>query len=516
MPGTLTSKNPATGDPLGEVAITPPEEVPEILDSARLAQPDWAARSPKERLEALGTFQRTILDDRLEIARLIAEEAGKPYREALLTDVLPTLDMVRVLRDQGVQALHGQFERLDNPLLKDRKSRIDREPLGVIAIIAPWNYPLAIPATQTVTALFAGNTVALKPSEHTPLVGEALVERLHASGIPQDALVLLQGAGETGSALVEAGPDKVLFTGSVEVGRTVARAAIENQAACTLEMGGNDPMVVLDDANLELAARGAVWGAFTNAGQTCAAVERVYVHETVHDAFLDQVVALTEALTLGPGMDPKTEVGPLMMDEAVKRVQEHVEDATSRGATIETGGETRPDVGPRFYEPTVLSQAEASMVVMQEETFGPLLPIQRVPDEATAVEEANASRYGLTASVWTTRPDRGEALAGRLDAGTVTINDHVYTYGACETPWGGVKDSGLGLTHGRWGIEGVTQVKHVNLARGNRATSPWYFPYDEDMERMGDDGLELLYGRKRVGIKAIPASTRRLFGMNLD
>lgn len=516
MSDTLTSANPATGEPIGEVAVTSPEEAPEILQAARSAQADWAARSPNERLEALGAFQRTILDDRHELARLIAEEAGKPYREALLTDVLPTLDMVRVLQTQGVQALRGTFERLDNLLLKDRKSRVDREPLGVIAIIAPWNYPLAIPATQTVTALFAGNTVALKPSEHTPLIGEALVERLHASGIPEDVLSLVQGAGEVGAALVQAGPDKVLFTGSVEVGRTVARTAMENQAACTLEMGGNDPMIVLDDANLELAARGAVWGAFTNAGQTCAAVERVYVDETLHDAFLDKVVELAEALTLGPGTEPETEVGPLMTDEAVKRVQEHVEDATGRGAVIDAGGETRPDLGPRFYEPTVLSQADASMVMMQEETFGPLLPIRRVPDEDTAVEEANASRYGLTASLWTTRPDRGDALAGRLEAGTVTINDHAYTYGACETPWGGVKDSGLGFTHGRWGIEDVTRVKHVNQSRGNRATSPWYFPYDADMERMGDDGLELLYGRKRVGIKAIPASTRRVFGVDLD
>lgn len=516
MPETLTSKNPATGETLDDVPITLPEAVPARMEAARSAQEGWSARPIKERLDVLDAFQRAILDDRHELAQMIAEEAGKPYREALVTDVLPTVDMVRVLKDQGAQALQGRFQRLDNPLLKDRKSRIDRVPLGVIAIIAPWNYPLAIPATQTATALFAGNTVALKPSEHTPLVGAALVERFHQAGVPEDALVLVQGAGDTGNALVEAGPEKVLFTGSVEVGRTVAETAAQNGAGCTLEMGGNDPMIVLDDANLELAARGAVWGAFSNAGQTCAAVERVYVEASVHDAFLENVVDLTETLTLGPGVDPETEVGPLIMDAGVERVEAHVQDAVSQGANIETGGTRGSDLGDRFYEPTVLSDVDASMLVMQEETFGPLLPIQSVPDASTALEEANASRYGLTGSVWTTRPDRGDALAARLNVGTVTVNDHAYTYGACETPWGGVKDSGSGVTHGRWGLEDVTRIKHVNKARANRATSPWYFPYDEDLERMGDEGLELIYGRKRVGIKALPASTRRLFGARID
>ncbi len=516
MSKTLTSKDPATDETLREVEITPPDAVPAIMETLRSSQQEWAGRSLNERVNVLEAFQRIILDERDELALLIAEESGKPYREALLTDVLPTLDMVRMLSAHGTETLHGGVERLDNILLKDRKSRIDREPLGVIAIIAPWNYPLAIPATQTVTALFAGNTVALKPSEHTPLVGEALVEKLHRAGVPEGALVLLQGAGETGHAMVQAGPDKVLFTGSVEVGRTVARTAAESNAGCTLEMGGNDAMIVLDDANIELAARGATWGAFSNAGQTCAAVERVYVHETVHDAFLDAVKGFAEDLTLGHGTDPEAEVGPLMMDEAVDRVQAHVEDAVSKGAKIETGGSLRTDLGPRFYEPTILSQANRSMVIMQEETFGPLLPIQRVPNEDAAVAESNASRYGLTASVWTTRPDRGDALADRLEVGTVTINDHAYTYGACETPWSGAKDSGSGVTHGRWGIEAVTRIKHVNHARGNRSTSPWYFPYDEDLERMGNDGLELLYGKKRVGIKALPASTRRLFGTRLD
>ncbi len=512
MADPLVSVDPATGDAIDEVPVSTAKDVEQAVRAARNAQPAWADRSPDERLEVLERFQRSLLDDRLKIARAITREAGKPTMEALVADVLPALDMVRFIASHGKQTLDGERFRMANPLLIDRTSEVHRVPVGVVGIIAPWNYPLGIPATQAATALFAGNAVVLKPSELTPLIGAELVERLHAAGVPEDVVHLVQGAGETGAALVDAAADALVLAGSVETGRTVARQAAEHGVSLTLELGGKDPMLVLDDANVDLAARGAVWAAFTNAGQTCAAVERAYVDTSVAERFTERVVEATEALTVGPGSDPATEVGPLIREAAVDRVTAQVEDAVEKGATVETGGQALPDLGPRFFEPTVLTDVDSSMVVMQEETFGPLLPIQVVDGVDEAVELANGTPYGLTASVWTTRPDRGDAIARRLDAGTITINDHAYTYAACETPWGGTKASGTGHTHGRWGLEDVTELKHVNHARPGRAASPWYYPYDDDLGSLGDDGLEFLYGSKIEGAKVVPAFVRRFFG----
>lgn len=512
MPESVEVRAPATGTLLDEVEVTAPDEVQTLVDRARAAQAAWTQRPLEERGAVVDAFQRRVLDHRRELASAVAREAGKPFREALVADVLPTLDMARSLDEHGAEVLEGSTARLENPLLKDRTSRVDRTPVGVVAVIAPWNYPLAIPATQTLTALYAGNAVVLKPSEKTPLVGERLVEHLHAAGVPEDVLGLAQGAGDTGQALVEAGPNKVLFTGSEAVGRKVRRQAAEQGAEATLELGGNDAALVLDDARVDLAARGVAWAAFTNAGQTCAAVERCYVHEAIADDVIDRTAELARNLNLGSPEDPDTDVGPLIDEAAVDRVDAHVQDALDKGASLEAGGSRRESLGACFFEPTVLADVDEASAIMREETFGPVLPIVAVPDASTAVERANDTRYGLTASVWTTRSDRGDELAAKLDAGTVTVNDHAYTYAACETPWGGVKASGNGVTHGRWGLEDVTRIKHVNHARPDRATSPWYFPYDEDLERLADDGLELVYGRKLEGLSALPAAIRRLVG----
>lgn len=512
MAEPLVSVDPATGERIDEVEPTQPKAVEHAVARAREAQPAWADRPLEERLSILETFQRDLLDDRKAVARSIMREAGKPAVEAQVADVMPTLDMVRFLADHGADAIEGESFRMQNPMLMDRRSDVRLEPVGTVGIIAPWNYPLGIPGTQATTALFAGNSVVLKPSELTPLVGAGLVDRLHDAGVPEDVLQLVQGAGDVGAALVQAGPDKLLFTGSVETGRQVSQAAADRGVMTTLELGGKDPMLVLDDANVELATRGAVWAAFTNCGQTCSAVERAYVPSSLADRFVEAVVEATEALRVGPGSDPDTEVGPLIREDAVDRVEAQVEDAVEKGARIETGGERLPDLGERFYAPTVLTDVDAAMTVMTEETFGPLLPIQVVDDVGEAVELANDTSYGLTASVWTTRPERADEIADQLEAGTVTINDHAYTYAACETPWGGVKDSGRGRTHGRWGLEDVTRLKHVNHARGGRAASPWYYPYDEDLDRLGDEGLELLYGDKLAGVKVLPAFLRRFFG----
>jgi succinate-semialdehyde dehydrogenase/glutarate-semialdehyde dehydrogenase len=510
MADTLASTNPATGEAIDEVPIADEEQVRQAVEAARSAQRDWADRPEPDRLVVLERFQQALLDRRREVADAVAREAGKPVPEALVADVMPALEQVAFLDRHGADTLDGPTHRLDNPMLKDRTSRIRREPLGVVGVIAPWNYPFGIPASQALTALYAGNTVVLKPSEHTPLVAERLVDLLHEAGVADDALHLVQGAGEpTGRALAEANLDALVFTGSVDTGRSVQRAA--GPIPTVLEMGGNDPALVLDDANVALAAKGIAWAGFANAGQTCASVERVYAHEAVVDDLVDELAEETRALTVGPGTAHGTDVGPLITPQAGERVEHVIEDAVDEGATLVEGGDGLPELGAAFLKPTLLRDVPEETELLREETFGPVVPVVPVQDEQTAIERANDSRYGLTASVWTTRPDRGQRVAEQIEAGTITINDHAYTYAACETPWGGIKDSGVGHTHGRPGLESLTRLKHVNSARGGRRRSPWYFPYDEDAECLGDEGLELLYGDKLDGLPAIGAFMRRFF-----
>lgn len=507
----LVSTDPATGEELGSVEVAGPAQVREALETARAAQEAWAERPLADRLAVIEAFQDRLLGARRAIAVEISREAGKPVAEALAADVLPSLEMAQFLVREAARVLRPETRRLSNPLLLDRHSQFLREPVGAVGLIAPWNYPLGIPATNILAALAAGNGVVLKPSEHTPLIAGSLVALLQEAGVPEELVQVVHGKGPTGAALVEAAPDLVLFTGSVATGRTVATACAERFVPVVLELGGKDPMLVLDDANLELAARGAAWGKFTNAGQTCAAVERLYVHEAVAERFLELLVEEVRRIRVGRGQDEGVDMGPLIDEAAVDRVAAHVADATKRGAQIASGGTPLAELGPRFFAPTVLTDCNHEMLVMREETFGPVLPVQVVSSDDKAVTLANDSTYGLTASVWTRERRRGEALAALLEAGTVTINDAVYTYAACETPWLGVKHSGLGHTHGRWGLEAMTRLKHVNVARGGRARSPWYFPYDEDLARLVDDGLEFLYGSKTAGVRVVGAFKRRFF-----
>lgn len=513
----LPSVNPATGETIDEVDVADEAAVQDALQRARAAQVPWASRDARERLDVLESFSDLLMGQRKSVASLITQEAGKPLAEARVADIMPTLEMVAYLGRHGDEVLSGRRFRLENPLLMDRTSEIRREPLGVVGIISPWNYPFSIPATQILSALYAGNGVVLKPSEKTPLIGRRLVELFWEAGVPPDLVQLVQGPGEpTGRALAEADIDLLVFTGSVPTGKTVATEVASRLTPHVLELGGKDPMLVLEDANVELAARGAVWGAFTNAGQTCSSVERVYVHEDIADAFTGRVVEAAEAIRVGPGDGEEVDMGPLIDEEQLSRVEAHVEDATSKGAKVVTGGQRLKDVGDRFYAPTVLTDVDHGMDVMVDETFGPVMPIMPVGGDQEAVELANATEYGLTASVWTPDTRRAEAIAHHLEAGTVTINDCVYTYAACETPWGGVKASGLGHTHGHAGLAAMTRPKHINKARSSRGRSPWYYPYDEDLERVTDEGLEFLYGSKLKGLKAAGPTLRRLRGPKED
>ena len=473
----IISTNPATLEELGRVPVMSAAEVLQALARARKAQSAWAALSYKTRGEYMLRAKDLLVERQDEISDLIAREVGKPALEAMAGEVLPGANLMDYFARQSAKLLRKEEFTLS--VFRNKKSRIEYQPLGVVGIISPWNYPFAIPLGEVVMGLMAGNAVLLKPSEFTPLVGLKIGELFRAAGLPEDVLQVLTGDGTTGSALVESGVDKIFFTGSVRTGRKIAEASARQLKPCVLEMGGKDAMIVCADAPFERTVNGALWGAFSNCGQTCASVERLYVVESIAERFIEAVVEKTKALRVGPDGKGQFDIGSLTNANQLQIVEEQVKDALAGGAVALTGGKRMESLPGYFYEPTVLVRVNNSMKVMQEETFGPVLPIFVVKDEAEAIREANRSNYGLLASVWTKDAKRGQAIARQVEAGTVIINDVIYTHSAPETPWFGVKESGSGVTHGRHGLLEFVQMKHINWDRLPMKTNPWWYPYSE-------------------------------------
>jgi len=512
----LASVNPATGEVLGELDCAGPTEVRAAVAQARAAQPEWNAWGIRNRVQVLRRFQQNLLASKTDIARRITHEAGKPYVEALLTEVLVVLDAARFLIDNAFPILREEKLPHGNLALKTKSGRILHEPYGVIGIISPWNYPFSIPATETMAALVAGNAVILKPSELTPLIAIELQSLLRRSGVPADIFQVLPGEGATGAALVNSEIDKLVFTGSVATGRRIAQVAAERLLPVVLELGGKDAMLVLDDADADTASSAAVWGAFVNAGQTCLSVERCYVHASLYSVFVEACAEKARKLHVGNGMDASSEIGPMIHERQVRIVESHVDDARKRGARVVTGGVRLREMGPTFFAPTVLADVDHGMRVMREETFGPVLPIASFADDEEAVRLANDSNYGLAASIWTPDRRRGERLARRIQAGTVMVNDAVSCFSISEAPHGGVKSSGLGRTHGRWGLEEMVRVKYLDSDLVPRMKKIWWFGYGSGFTSEMESFLNLLYARPlRDKMKAALRSTAALWRRKL-
>ena len=465
--------SPATLEPLGEIEVQTASDVRAALETARKAQPEWAALKVSERARILERAIPALLERQDEILDTIVSETGKPRTEALVVEVMGACDAIQYWTKRAPKILADRSVPLH--LLKTKRLRIAYRPLGVVGIVTPWNFPLMLALNPTIQALLAGNAVLLKPSEVTPYAALALQDVLRATRIPDGLFQVLLGDGETGAALVEAGVDKISFTGSVRTGRKVAEACGRNLVPCTLELGGKDPMIVCADADLERAANGAVYGAFSNAGQICVSTERVYVVDEVADAFTRKVVEKTAALR--QGATGEFDVGPMIWPAQLQIVERHVEDARARGATILTGGRRNPDLAGLFYEPTVLTGVSHEMAIMREETFGPVLPIMRVRDEAEALRLANDSRYGLNANVWTRDRRRGELLARAVQSGSAVVNDCMLTYGATESPFGGVKESGIGQVNGDSGLRGFCHAQSIMSDRFGAKTEFLWYPY---------------------------------------
>jgi len=478
---TLVSINPGTLEVLGENPLATPEQVRAAVASAAAAFPAWAATPLADRVTSLLRARDYLIEHMDEIAELISRENGKPRQEALSSEVFPTADLITHYCERAKVVLADRDIPLHNPMIRAMKSsRLVYEPLGVVSVVSPWNYPFSIPMSGIVSALLAGNTVVFKPASDAALIGMKVDEILRKGGALPDGVLhtIVAGGAAMGDALFEPPVKKIVFTGSTSIGKQIQAVASKNLIPTIMELGGKDPMIVCFDADLDLASSGAVWGAFTNCGQVCASVERVYVARAVYDRFVSLVTEKTRALRVGSDTDFDVDIGPMVNEEQLAVVDEHVRDAQARGARALTGGR-RMDRPGFFFEPTVLVDVDHTMKVMMEETFGPLLPIMAFDSEDEAIALANDTPFGLAASVWTRNRVRGDALARRIHAGTVTVNDAIYTYGLCETPWQGMGDSGVGRSHSDDGLLEFVYPKHVNSdhAPAFLKRRPWWFPY---------------------------------------
>jgi acyl-CoA reductase-like NAD-dependent aldehyde dehydrogenase len=472
--------NPATLEPVGRVAVTTPAGLEEAVGEARVAQADWGRRTLGQRARLLSDATQALLDSADEIVAAIVAETGKPRVEALTAELLVAAETLSWLAGAVPHALRPERLRLTQRYLAHKRAWLLYEPLGVVGVVSPWNFPFGIAFSQAATALAAGNAAIVKPSELTPHSGAWVEEVFRRAGAPPGLVRTIQGSGATvGDALVgHRGVDLILFTGSTEVGRHVAVRAAERLVPAILELGGKDPMLVLDDADVDRAVAGALWGSFANCGQVCSGIERIYVMAPLYEAFSERLAARVASLRVGRGEDPASELGPLITERQLGRVEGLVADAVEHGAEVVTGG-ARADIGLPgwFFRPTVLAGEPARARLAEEEIFGPVVTVCKIDNEADGVRRANASRFGLGASVWTRDQRRARRVAARLRAGSVWMNDCSYSYGTAEAPWGGRGESGHGRTHSRHGLYALSHLKFVDSDSG-RVTPPWWFPYD--------------------------------------
>jgi acyl-CoA reductase-like NAD-dependent aldehyde dehydrogenase len=524
--GTRPVVDPATEQAFAATSLLDAAQATEAVAVAQAAFPAWSGTSFRERARLVDRLRQAVVDEADALAALVQREQGKPAAEAYAAEILPSLEALRYLARHAEEALRDEPIEGQQLLLAHKQARLVYAPIGVVLAITPWNYPWGLCLPTVAAALMAGDSVLLKPAPATTLTGLRIGALARQAGFPDGVVNVLAVDDRVAAALVEDPRlGKIVFTGSVATGKQVMAAAAKNLTPVVLELGGKDPAIVCRDADLDRSARGIVWAAFANAGQTCAAVERVYVERPVAEEFLARVVGETARLRLGSAAEREVDVGPMTLERQRRIVEAHVADAVARGAAVLSGGVTPSGPG-LFYPPTVLANVDHTMAVMREETFGPVLPVMVVDSLDEALQLANESGYGLTASGWTRSGEVARRLQRELRAGVVSINDHASSFAEATAPWGGVKWSGIGRSHGLLGLRELVQPKYVSLDRGSRPEL-WWYPYDRGFGELMRRAARALYSGvplQRLGaLLALLGSSRlwRRFGLlrlvaNLD
>ncbi len=466
---------PATGELIMEYEETPAIQAADMMERAKSAFWGWSALSVRERVSYIKNLREAVVEDIDAIAELIAKDVGKVRTDALVADIMPSLDAMLHVEKHAEKTLRSQ--KVKTPfLLMGKKSMVEYMPMGTVLVISPWNYPFLLSLSPMLSALAAGNTVILKPSEVTPAVGILIESLFEKAKFPPNVVQVAHGGKELGASLTNAKPDYIFFTGSVATGKIIQQAAARDLIPTTLELGGKDPMIVLQDADLKRAAEGAAWGAFTNSGQVCMSVERLIIEEMVMEPFLEELLPLVNQLKQGSGADD--DIGSMTSRMQIDIVKQQVEDALEKGAVLLAGEHpSKWDLDSMFIKPLILSQVTEDMMIMQEETFGPVLPIISAEDEEDAVRIANGTRYGLNASVWSRDKEKARRISSRLQSGAVLINDVLITVANNNLPFGGVKDSGIGRYHGENGIRMFCHEKAVMEDLGYKKSEIQWYPY---------------------------------------
>ncbi|MDX1803807.1 MAG: aldehyde dehydrogenase family protein [Alcanivorax sp.] len=519
QPHVVRDTNPATGTAVAELHETDLSTLGERIARARKAQKVWAQKSFKERSRHIQLMRSYIVDRAEDLARTVSESNGKTLTDALGTEVLPCALACKWYGKNAAKVLKPRMRPGGSLLFFNKRTQMQRLPLGVVGIISPWNYPLSIPFGEIVMGLMAGNAIMLKVAAATPSVGRAIEQIVAAGELPEGLFQHIVGSGsKVATGFFENGIDKLFFTGSVPAGKTLMAQAAQTLTPVSLELGGNDPMIVLEDADLERATNGAAWAGYQNAGQSCGGVERVYVIEAVYDQFVELLAKKTRQLRHGVGNKGfNVDIGSLTTAGQLRTVQQHLEDALAKGARIEAQSRPVGNVDDGFFFPaTLLTNVSNDMLTMCDETFGPIIAVQKVANEQEALQQANDSNLALTSSVWTRNRKRGRALAARLESGVTTLNDHLYSHGLSEAPWGGWKESGIGRTHGYEGLEEMTQAKMINWDLLPAKRNLWWYPFDEATYKGLLNALRFVFPSGLVqwlisSLKLTPFLVRKMF-----
>jgi succinate-semialdehyde dehydrogenase/glutarate-semialdehyde dehydrogenase len=501
----------------GKVRITTPSDVDAAVQRAKSELTAWRDMGFKKRVEILKATQQLLLKKSRSFAELITREMGRPVVESLSLEVLATVDLIGFYVRNSNTFLRDHRLPLHNPFFFRRRSKIVIDPLGVIGVISPWNWPLLIPVGCIVPALLAGNTVIFKPSEITPLIAAEMIRLFHEAGVPQGALQIVQGYASCGRSLLDSEVDKIFFTGSTEIGHQVMSRAAKSLKSVVLELGGNDPAIVCEDADIENASSGILWGGFNNCGQNCNSIERVFVEKAISDRFIERLLDKVQKLTVGNGLNEDVDLGPLATEMQLLKMASVVNGSVERGGKVLCGGKILDGQNGYFFSPTIVLWNEAENRIPDEEVFGPLIHLVPVENIQEAIRLSNHSSFGLAASIWTRNLKKGQKIARKIESGSVMINDSVVSFGIAEASWTGIKKSGFGWIHGQKGMDEMVNMKYICVDTQFRLQKFWWFPYNHKMNKASTKALTFLFSRKPLKrLKAVPGVLKSFSGYLLS